>query len=225
MSRSASATRSTSTSAIAGARGVVETGLSRAAALAANDEGDPEGLDASWRELDQAVAANAGETIRRGRDALDRVEKALLVKAIPAPAADASARLVARQEVELRVESAPPALRGSVTLELASSGDPAIRAELASSWGRAFVEKVGGIDHTELVARAVKAEADAGSKAAAAFLAAGELGIRLVRAEEATHHLGRAMKPGRAAYRQPSNRENRHADLADLAGVSGGDAA
>lgn len=211
--------------ALAGVKSVVEAGLSRAARLAMNDEGDPDGLDRSWRELDQAVAGNAGQALRRGRDALDRLEHLLLAKAKPAPVNDPSARLLARQEIELRIGSAPAVTRAEIAMQLAATGDPAVQAELASGWGKAYVESLGGIDHTTLTARVVKAEADRGSKAAVAFLASGQLGHRLRRAELAIYQTGQAMKPGRGTYRNPSDRANRHADLAELAAAGRTDAA
>lgn len=211
--------------ALSGAKQVVVTGLSRAETLASNDEGDPDGLDASWRELGQAIAGGAGDAIRQGRKALDRIEYALLAKAIPAPSSDPAARLAAREEIRLRIDSASAATRGTVALELARSSDPATRAELASGWGRAYAESVGGLDHTALIGAVVKTEADNGSRAALAFLNADQLGRRLRRAEEAAHHASTYMRPGRTAHRRPTDRANRHADLRDLAAAGRTDAA
>lgn len=211
--------------ALTGARKVVQTGLGRARKLAANDEGDPAGLDRSWEELGRAIAGGAGDAIQQGRKALDRIDYALLAKAVPAPSRDAAARLAAREEIQLRINSASAATRGTVALELASSSDPAIRAELASGWGKAYAESVGGLDHTTLIGRVVKTEAEHGSKAAATFLDADQLGHRLRAAEEAAHHASTYMRPGRTAHRRPTDRENRHADLRDLAAAGRTDAA
>lgn len=211
--------------ALAGVKRVVETGLSRAQALARNDEGDPAGLDRSWEELNGAIAGNAGEAIRRARKTLDRIDRTLLQKAVPSPSSDAASRLVAREEIQLRINSTSAATRGTVALELAASNDPAVRAELASNWGRAYAESVGGLDHPSLMGAVVKAEADNGSRAAVAFLDADQLARRLRRAEEAAHHAATYMRPGRGAHRTPTDRENRHGDLAELAAAGRTDAA